>query len=124
MMKSAENRPRGELTKPLNGPTVRRILVQRQMRSVFVVIAGVGTKDSTQVAGAEDDDVIEAIPADRADQPRFRDVRCGSLVNIGAVLYDVRFAFSSGQPFKPSRCRLCDRADISAPPRPRHCPAG
>ncbi len=42
MMKSAEKRPRGEVTKPLNGPTVRRILVQRQMRSEFVVIDGVG----------------------------------------------------------------------------------
>jgi hypothetical protein len=69
MMKSAENRPRGDVTEPLNGPTVRRILVQRQMRSVFVVIADVGTKNSTQVGVAEDDDVIEAFPADRANQP-------------------------------------------------------
>ena len=69
MMKSAENRPRGDVTEPLNGPTVRRILVQRQMRSVFVVIADVGTKNSTQVDVAEDDDVIEAFPADRANQP-------------------------------------------------------
>jgi hypothetical protein len=69
MMKSAENRPRGDTTEPLNGPTVRRILVQRQMRSVFVVITDVGTKNSTQVGVAEDDDVIEAFPADRANQP-------------------------------------------------------
>jgi hypothetical protein len=38
------------------------------MRSEFVVIAGVVSKDSTQVGVAEDDDVIEAFPADRADQ--------------------------------------------------------
>ena len=38
------------------------------MRSEFVVIAGVGRKDSAQVGLAEDDDVIEAFPADRADQ--------------------------------------------------------
>ena len=69
MMKSAEKRPRGDVTEPLNGPTVRRILVQRQMRSVFVVITDVGTKNSTQVGVAEDDDVIEAFPADRANQP-------------------------------------------------------
>ena len=47
----------------------RRILVQGQMRSEFVVIASVGRKDSTQMGLAEDDDVIEAFPADRADQP-------------------------------------------------------
>ncbi|MEA2911107.1 MAG: hypothetical protein QOJ15_3188, partial [Bradyrhizobium sp.] len=69
MMKSAENRPRGDVTELLNGPTVRRILLQRQMRSVFVVITDVGTKNSTQVDVAEDDDVIEAFPADRANQP-------------------------------------------------------
>jgi hypothetical protein len=39
------------------------------MRSVFVVITDVGTKNSTQVDVAEDDDVIEAFPADRANQP-------------------------------------------------------
>jgi hypothetical protein len=66
-MQSAEDRPRGELTEPLNGPTVRRILVQRQMRSVVVVITDVGTRNSTQVSVAEDDDVIGAFPADRAD---------------------------------------------------------
>ena len=68
MMKSAEKRPRGEVTEPLDRPTVRRILVQRQMRSEFVVIAGVGGKDSTQMGVADDDDVIEAFPPDRADQ--------------------------------------------------------
>jgi hypothetical protein len=69
MMKSAEKRPRGEVTEPLDRPTVRRILVQRQMRSEFVVVDRVGTKDSTQVGVAEDGDVIEAFPTDRADQP-------------------------------------------------------
>ena len=34
----------------------------------FVVIAGVGSKDAAQVGLTEDDDVIEAFPADRADQ--------------------------------------------------------
>ena len=38
------------------------------MRSQFVVIDGVGRKDSPQVGLAEDDDVIEALPADRTDQ--------------------------------------------------------
>ena len=66
-MKSAEDRPRGELTEPLHRPMGRRIFSQGQMRSEFVVIDRVGTKDSTQVGIAEDDGVIEAFPTDRAD---------------------------------------------------------
>ena len=69
MVHPAEDRPSNELTKPLNRPTARRILAQRQMRSQFVVIAGVGRKDPAQMDLAEDDDVIEAFPADGADQP-------------------------------------------------------
>ena len=46
----------------------RRILPQGQMRSEFIVIAGVGRKDPAQMGLAEDNDVIEAFPADRADQ--------------------------------------------------------
>jgi hypothetical protein len=37
------------------------------MRSVFIVIAGVNCRDPAQMGLAEDDDVIEALPADRAD---------------------------------------------------------
>jgi hypothetical protein len=68
MMKSAEDRPSNELAKPLDRPTARRILVQRQVRSAFVVIAGVGRSDPAQMALAEDNRMIKALPADRADQ--------------------------------------------------------
>ena len=68
MMKFAENWPRSEVTAPLDGPPVRRILVQRQMRSEFIVISCVSRKYPAQMALAEDDDVIEAFAADRADQ--------------------------------------------------------
>src|SRR6266404_1705847 len=68
MMKSAEDRPRGELTEPLDRPTDRRILRQGQMRSERVVVARVGRKDSAQMAFAEDGSVIKAFQADRADQ--------------------------------------------------------
>jgi hypothetical protein len=68
MMKSAKDRLSCELAEPLDRPMVRRILTQGQMRSEFVVIAGVGCKDLAQVGLAEDDDVIEALSADRADQ--------------------------------------------------------
>ena len=39
------------------------------MRSEFVVIAGVGGKDSAQMGLAKDDDVVQALPTDRANQP-------------------------------------------------------
>ena len=39
MMKSAENRPRGEMTEPLNRPMRRRVIAQGLMRSEFVVVA-------------------------------------------------------------------------------------
>jgi hypothetical protein len=38
------------------------------MRSQFVVIDGVGRKDPAQMGLAEDNDVIEAFPANRPDQ--------------------------------------------------------
>jgi hypothetical protein len=68
MMKSAKDRPSNELAEPLDRPTARRILVQGQMCSAFVVVTGVGRKDPAQMCLAEYDDVIEALPADRADQ--------------------------------------------------------
>ena len=67
-MKSAEDWPSNELAEALDRPMARRILAQGQMRSQFVVIDGVGCKDLAQVGLAEDDDVIEAFSADRADQ--------------------------------------------------------
>jgi len=47
MTKSAEDRPHGELPEPLDWPMARRILVQEQMRSELVAIAGVDRKDPT-----------------------------------------------------------------------------
>jgi hypothetical protein len=69
MMKATENRLSGDLAETLDRPMAWRILAQGQMRSQFVVIAGIGRKDPAQVGLAEDDDVIEALPADRANQP-------------------------------------------------------
>ena len=68
MMKSAENRPRAKLAQLLDRPMARRILLQGQMWSEFVVVAAVGRKDSAQMGLAEENDVVEAFPADRADQ--------------------------------------------------------
>jgi hypothetical protein len=49
-------------------PMARRILDQARICLESVVIAGVGRKDPAQMSVAKDDDVIEAFPADRADQ--------------------------------------------------------
>jgi hypothetical protein len=56
MMKSAEDWPYGKLALPVDWPMGRRIFSQGQVRSEFVVIAGVGGKDSTQMGLAEDAD--------------------------------------------------------------------
>ena len=68
MMKSAKDRLSNELAEPVDRPMIRRIFVQGQMCSAFVVIAGAGRKDPAQIALAEDEVMIEALPADRADQ--------------------------------------------------------
>jgi hypothetical protein len=68
MVQSAEDRLSGEQAEALDRLMARRILPQGQMRSEFIVIAGVGRKDPAQMGLAQDDDVIKALPADRADQ--------------------------------------------------------
>jgi len=68
MMKSAEDRSCNDLAAPMNGTADRRIFREGEMRSGAVVVACVGRKDPAQMGLAEDDDVIEAFPADRADQ--------------------------------------------------------
>jgi hypothetical protein len=67
-MKAVEDRLSGEPAELLERPMARRILIQRQMSSEPVVITRVGRKNPAQMDFAEDDSVIEAFPADRADQ--------------------------------------------------------
>jgi hypothetical protein len=64
MMEPAENWPCGELAESSDRPMGRRIFIRGQMRSEFVVITGVGRQDPAQMGLAEDDDVIEAFPAE------------------------------------------------------------
>jgi hypothetical protein len=68
-MKSAENRLRTDLTEPLNGTRERRIFCEGEVCPDVSVIGGIGSKHSAQMGFTEDDDMIEAFPADRADQP-------------------------------------------------------
>ena len=69
MMQPAEDRLRSEPAETLDRPMAWRILAQGQMRSQFVVVAGIGHKDPAQVGFAKDDDVIQTFSADRANQP-------------------------------------------------------
>jgi hypothetical protein len=68
MMKAAEDRPSGHLAEPLDRPVGRRILVEGQMCSEFVVIVDIGRKDAAQMGLAQPDDLIQAFPSDRSDQ--------------------------------------------------------
>jgi hypothetical protein len=67
-MKAAEDQLSNKRAEPVDRPRAWRILVQLQMCSAFVVIAVVGRQDPAQMNFAEDDDVMEAFRADRADQ--------------------------------------------------------
>jgi hypothetical protein len=69
VMKSAEDRSRHDLAELLDRSRQRRILGQSQMWPDIVVVSGIRRKNATQVILAQDHDVIEALPTDRADQP-------------------------------------------------------
>src|SRR2546425_12030938 len=52
----------------LDGPDVRRILVEREMRASPVIVGEVTGQDAAQVAFAENQNVIQTLAADRADE--------------------------------------------------------
>ena len=54
---------------PFDGPPVGRVLVEREMRSGAVIVREVHGQDATQVAFAQNDDMIEALTPDRTDEP-------------------------------------------------------
>jgi hypothetical protein len=63
-----------------------RVLVQGQMCPKLVVIVAVSTEDPAQMGFAEDDDVIETFPADRADQSLRMSVLPGCLARRNGLL--------------------------------------
>jgi hypothetical protein len=83
MMEATENRLRSESAEILDRLKAWRILAKGQMRSQFVVIGGIGPKNPAQMDLAENDDVIEAFPADRADQSLRMSVLPGDRGAIG-----------------------------------------
>ncbi len=52
-----------------DGTWLGRVLVEREMRSGSVVVVQVASQDPPQVTLAENNDVVQAFPTDRADDP-------------------------------------------------------
>ena len=55
--------------RPLDRPPVWRGLLEREMGSGAVIVREVRGQDATQVAFAQNDDMIEALTPDRTDEP-------------------------------------------------------
>src|SRR2546427_3565836 len=56
---------RGEL----DGPDIRRILVEREMRASPVIVREVRGQDASEMPLAENDSMVEALASHRADEP-------------------------------------------------------
>ena len=69
MMQSTDLWERDDLaySGKVNGAALRIILVEREMRSGLVIIAKIRRQHAAQVTLIEDDDVIETLTTDRAD---------------------------------------------------------
>jgi hypothetical protein len=68
-MESTEKRDGCERSSDLHGTTKRRVLSESQMGTSPIVIVGVGSEDPTQMGLAQDQDMVEALSPDRADEP-------------------------------------------------------
>ena len=69
MVQAAENWAAMNLPGPFDGTRERRILLQGDMRAGAIVIFHVRQQQVAEVALAEHDNVVEAFPSDRIDQP-------------------------------------------------------
>src|SRR5674476_298326 len=68
VVKAAEDRLRCDGADALNRAMERGVLVQRSMSSSLIII-GICAEDSAQVRFTKHDHVVQALPADRADEP-------------------------------------------------------
>ena len=53
----------------LNGSDVGGILAEREVRASLVIVREVPGQDATQMSFAQDEDMIQALASDRADEP-------------------------------------------------------
>src|SRR5665811_1337204 len=68
VVKAAEDRLRCDGADALNRAMKRGVLVQRSMSPRLIIIGGICAEDSAQVRFTEHDHVVQALPADRADE--------------------------------------------------------
>ena len=68
MVQAAENRPRLDASYWLHGTVDRCVLTQGEMRASLIIIVDVAGQHMAQVPLSEHDDMVKALPADRADQ--------------------------------------------------------
>ena len=70
MMQAADLRDRDDLPDPARHDRawVGAILVERKMRACSMVVVDVARQDAAQMARIEDDEVIQTLAANRADQ--------------------------------------------------------
>ena len=57
------------MTEVLNRAMERRVLVQGTMSPRLIIVGSIRAYDSAQVRFTEYDHVVQALPADRADEP-------------------------------------------------------
>ena len=69
MVETAENRPRFDAPDGMDGSPDGRILVQGEVCSALIVVARITPQQMAQMLLAEHDDMIKAVPSDRADRP-------------------------------------------------------
>ena len=87
VMQSAEDRQGYNSSGRMDGSGDRSLLDEGQMRSSEVVVFRIRAEHMAQMWLPEDEDVIKALPADRADQPfdmavlPRRSRRCRSVAN-------------------------------------------
>jgi len=69
MVQSGQDRMTDNASRVFGGARYRRVLVQRQVSARAVVIPHIRQQHVAQMAFAKYHDMINAFPADRADQP-------------------------------------------------------
>jgi len=69
VMKSGKDGVRPDAFDPLNGSRDRCIFSQRPVASDVIVIASIVLQDPAQMCLAQDDEVIDTLAPERADQP-------------------------------------------------------
>ncbi len=69
MVEPAKNRMRDNVSELLDRACAGRVLPERNVSSHFIIIGGVFRKNSSKVLCVENNQMIDALASDRADQP-------------------------------------------------------